>query len=43
MRLCFGSFAKTVKKSLKPPKTNVRVVELLFGLVTDNLTIKKMD
>lgn len=40
MRLCFGSFAKTVKKSLKPPKTNVRVVELLFGLVTDNLTIK---
>lgn len=43
MRLCFGSFAKAIQKCKKPKRTNVVVVELLLGLVTDNKDIKNKD
>lgn len=43
MRLCFGSFAKAIQKSKKPKRTNVVVVELLLGLITDNKEIYNKD
>lgn len=37
--LCFGSYAKIVKKHINPPQTQGRVTELLLNLVLDNETI----
>ena len=35
-RLCFGTYAKILQKVIKEPNGNKNVVELLFGLITDN-------
>lgn len=35
-KLCFGSYAKIVQKSIKEPNGQKRVAELLLGLITDN-------
>lgn len=35
-RLCFGTYAKIVQKSIKEPSGQRRVTELLMGLITDN-------
>ncbi|WP_113802197.1 hypothetical protein [Garciella nitratireducens] len=35
-RLCFGTYAKIVQKSIKEPNGQKRVAELLLGLITDN-------
>lgn len=35
-RLCFGTFAKALQKSLKEPNGNINVAELLLGLITEN-------
>ena len=35
-KLCFGSYAKIVQKSIKEPNSQKRVAELLLGLITDN-------
>lgn len=43
MRLCFGSFARVIKRCKKTNRTNVTVVELLLGLITDNVPIKNKD
>lgn len=43
MRLCCGSFAKAIQKCKKPKRTNVVVVDLLLGLVTDNKEINDKD
>lgn len=37
--LCFGSYAKIVKKYINPPQTQTRVAELLLNMVLDNETI----
>ena len=35
-RLCFGTYAKILQKSIREPNNQTRVAELLLGLITDN-------
>lgn len=35
-KLCFGTYAKTLQKTIIEPNSQKRVVELLLGLITDN-------
>jgi hypothetical protein len=38
-RLCFGTYARTVQKAMKPPNGNKDITELLLSLIIDNVDI----
>lgn len=42
-KLCFGSYAKILQKSIREPNSQRRVAELLLGLITDNEFVTNQD